>query len=161
MPHTANEIGNSLFALVFSVIGLSMLIGVLLGIRKSKSVQQWPSTTGRITESTTLGSFQQSGKGRIWIEEPKLSYTYVVDGKEYTGHDIGIAETDTASKQAAEDKIAPYPMGKDVTVFYNPKSPDDSVLEKQLDTAALSIVGIIGSIFLVIGIVIFLNSSRF
>jgi len=97
----------------------------------------------------------------MWIEEPKLSYTYFVGGQEYVGHNIRITETDTASKQAAEDKIAPYPMGKDVTVFYNPKSPDDSVLEKQLDTTTLLMLGIGGSIFLVVGILIFLNASKF
>jgi hypothetical protein len=154
MHHPADPLGHWLFGIVFSGGGISALIGLLFSVRKNKSIQQWPSVTGTITESTTVGSFQNCGRGRTWIEEPKVSYTYTVEGQEFTGHTIAIAEMDTASKQAALDKIAPYPVGQEVPVFYNPKSPDDAVLEKKASSGAFVMLGIIGAIFLTIGILI-------
>jgi hypothetical protein len=157
MHQSADPLDHWLFGIVLSGLGLSMWIGIILGFRKNKSIQQWPSVSGRITESTVVGSFQQTGRDRMWIEQPKVSYTYTVKGHEYTGHTITIVEMDSSFKQAALDKIAPYPLGQDVPVFYNPKSPEDAVLEQQTGSGPFIMLAVFGAIFLTIGILILTN----
>src|ERR1700677_1526728 len=132
---------------VLSGIGLLVIILIPFGIRKAKKIQSWPSTPGRITASGVVFS-----SGRIGVWEPKLSYTYTVDGREYTGKVITLVETDTGSVQLAEAKIAPYPVGREVTVFYNPRKPRDSLLQKQWSYGDFVVIGLVGAVFLAVGI---------
>ena len=161
MDQPGDTFDHVLLSTVFSGIGFSMLLGVFMGMRKSKESRQWPAASGKITESATQGSFEQTGRGGMWIERPKLSYTYTVDSKEYEGHSIGVAEMGSASKQDAQEKIAPYPVGKEVMVFYNPRNPDEAILEKQSGANTFVFLGIVGTILLTIGILIWFNVIRF
>jgi len=90
----------------------------------------------------------------MWIEAPKIAYIYSVNGEKYTGDQISVAEVDSASKEDAVRKIAPYPVGKEVEVFYNPKDPKDAVLEKESGDMAFVLLGVLGVGLLIVGVVI-------
>jgi hypothetical protein len=157
MPNSIDPFFHYLLGAVFSGLGLFTLILVPFGIRKSKGIQHWPSTPGAITESTIMETFGHAGR----IEEPKLSYTYILNGREYVGHTIAITEVDSSSRQAAQDKIAPYPVGRQFEVFYNPEKPEDAVLEKQSSPVVFVMFGIVGAVFITVGILIILNLFKF
>jgi len=152
--------GTLLFGLVFCAVPLRILWAVFRADRKSKDMQQWPSTVGTITESAVSGDFQSFGGKSMWIEEPHLSYSYRVGGNEYTGHNISIAEMDSASKQDAQAKIEPYPVGKQVPIYYDPNDPEVAYLERQSGGTALALAGIVSVIFFVIGIVVIVYAIK-
>ncbi len=57
-----------------------------------------------------------------------VSYSYRIDGNATTGHRIGVSQEYT-DKDTAFEKIKRYDVGSTHPVFYNPESPDESVLE--------------------------------
>ena len=132
--------------------GLFVLSLLFLAIRKAWAIQTWPETTGHISESETIGKWSQMGSSLRWIVEPKISYRYLLNGQEYVGHNIAAAEINTASKEAAEEKIEPFPVGQEVTVYYNPSKPEDSVLQKETSRGPYVAFGLVGVVFFAVGI---------
>jgi hypothetical protein len=141
-----------IFGAALCAMGGFAIFMSIVGWRKGKAIQHWPSTTGTITESTTAWNY-----GRISTVAPKLSYAYTVAGREYTGHDIAVTEVDTASERDALDKIAPYPLGKEVTVYYDPDKPGDAVLEKSTGGALEGVFGFFGLVLVTVGVVMMLH----
>ena len=136
-------------------VGLYVLAQLLLSIRKVREIETWQGTTGKIVESEVCGGWARVGTGRsTWIEKPKIAYRYVVNGREYIGHDIAPTEIDTSSKLDAVKKIEPYPVGKEVTVYYDPSTPQDSVLQKKASPVAFAAFGLIGVVMLSVGLLI-------
>ena len=88
-------------------------------IQRAKASAGWPSTTGTIVESGT--------KRVMFRAQPRVTYSYAVDGTQHTGDRIsfaaGVPPKETASV------LARYPAGKSVTVHYAPEKPAESVLE--------------------------------
>ncbi len=126
---------REVLTLFFSGLGLLLLLVAIVGTWKRKRVANWPSSSGIITESTTVLTGSGGGRaglraGSIALEIPRLSYSYTVDGVQYMGHGIAVAATTNLSKQDAVRRIAPYPLGKEVSVYYNPRNPKEACLEK-------------------------------
>jgi hypothetical protein len=61
--------------------------------------------------------------------EPSIKYAYSVAGRTYE-HDTftSVASSVIRERAAADVLVGRYPVGGQVTVFYNPSRPDDSVL---------------------------------
>ena len=57
-------------------------------------------------------------------------YEFTVGGRKYQGSRVSIGE-ELGNFQVAET-LAKYPKGKTVTVFYNPRTPTEAVLERDL-----------------------------
>jgi hypothetical protein len=134
--------------------GLYLLTQLVRSMHEVRRIQTWPETTGLIIESGMCGKWSRIGWSFkfIWIEEPKVAYRYLVNGQEYIGHDIGPTAISTSSKRDAEEKIAPFPVGKDITVYYDPSKPQDSFLRKEAGLAAFAAIGAFGMILLTVGI---------
>jgi hypothetical protein len=88
-------------------------------IRLARESAAWPGVAGSVTASERTK--------RAWRTQPRVTFRYQVDGKDYRGSNIVIGggvnpkETDTI--------LSRYPMGSAVTVHYLPKDPGVSVLE--------------------------------
>jgi hypothetical protein len=133
------------------------MIGLGFSIRKVRQMREWPETSGRILESTTCGEWVQSGKGSLWIVKPKIAYRYFVNGKEHVGHDIAASEINTASEEVAKEKIVPYPVGKEVAVYYNPSKPQESFLENTSTAAPDAILGAVAILLFSVGVLALLG----
>lgn len=91
---------------------------------KYKQAENWPHTDGQITSCETEHHVNLSRSGRsTWDVSP--TYRYSVKGKDYSGKRLFAfrSESDAAAKSSL------YPVGKLVEVFYDPKTPDVSVIE--------------------------------
>ena len=68
--------------------------------------------------------------GTKWVFKPILKYEYSVDNLDYTGNRIRFTSFDInyEREHKAKREISAYPVGKKVSVFYNPNNPTDSVL---------------------------------
>jgi len=95
-----------------------------LRIRKSP---QWPTVQGVITVSETL--FHH---GRFEGYTGNIRYRYRVGDKEYLGTRLSFEAVHLGTQDNWRQVLAPYPLGKTVTVFYDPAHPDVAVLEPGL-----------------------------
>jgi hypothetical protein len=134
-----------------------MWIQTVRSIRKIRKMQEWPRTSGQITESGVSGEWSGRGGRYLWTEKPRVTYRYVVDGREHVGHQMGPTEINTGSKRAAEKKIEPFPVGKEVDVHYDPENPADAVLRKEADPIAIIAVILIGLLPVILGTLLVLG----
>ena len=130
-------------AIAVLVISVAALVAGVTMISASRVARGWPVVTGKITErtvgpSTTSGA---SRPGRYF--EPRVTYSYTVDGKPYSGHRIALT-TNAYDEDKARSVANELP--ESVEVHYNPRDPSDAVL--QPSSIGLSIfiliVGVIG-----------------
>ncbi|MCE9646255.1 MAG: DUF3592 domain-containing protein [Chloroflexi bacterium] len=127
----------SLGTVVCSVmIPIAMLggIGYLLYRRNQQSgaarqlAQVWPSTAGIVL----MSSVQSRRTGRSHSTYPVVVYQYQVKGQTYQNQIIKAGEQflNVRVTGQAQATVARYPIGANVTVYYNPENPADSALER-------------------------------
>jgi len=61
---------------------------------------------------------------------PYIKYSYFVDGESYSNDDIVLFDLDEGDYGFSPDIIDDYPVGSEISVYYNPKNPDEAVLMK-------------------------------
>ena len=133
--------GSGLLITIVSVIcsvALPLLIlgglGYFLYKRNQQSgaarqlAQSWPSTAGRVL----MSSVQSSHSGSSHSTYPVVVYQYEVHGKTYQSQTIKAGEQylNVRVMGQAQATVARYPIGADVTVYYNPANPAESALER-------------------------------
>lgn len=120
--------------LFFFALGAGIPTAVLVAFEyyawsNNRKVQNWPSTRGRIVRS--------------WVErkhfddstyyKPNVEYTYSVNGTEYSCTRIGYGYlSQPGTESAAQRILEPWPVGQEVTVWYDPARPGVAVLTKEL-----------------------------
>ncbi len=93
-----------------------------------QSAQSWPSTTGTVLMSSVQwGSGSHSGSSY-----PVVVYQYTVNGQSYQSQTIKAGEQylNVRVMGQAQATVARYPIGANVTVYYNPANPAEPVLER-------------------------------
>lgn len=112
-------------AIAVFVIGAAAIIAGTIQLLAALRIRRWPVVRGRIEErsvgpSTTTGA---SRPGRYF--EPRVRYSYSVDGKPYTGQRISPAKAayDEGHARRVVDKLP-----DEVDVHYNPRDPGDGYL---------------------------------
>jgi hypothetical protein len=108
-------------------------IGVHLGrrVRRSMAVRtaagSWAQTMGTVL-STTI-QIRRMGQGRS--EVPVVIYSYQVNGRPYQADRVRAAD-DTGRIRVTNDASSTldrYPVGSNVTVYYDPDDPANAALE--------------------------------
>ena len=134
-------------AIVILVISIAAIATGVSMMSASGTARGWPTVTGKITErgvgpATTTGA---SRAGRY--VEPRVSYSYTVDGKHYTGHRIALAAN--AYDEAKARKVA-NELPDSVEVHYNPSDPSDALLQPSATGMAIFVL-ILGGLGILIG----------
>ena len=112
-------VGSSLVVVLISVIVLKAVR------RKIQAAQDWPATRGLVLTSEVRDGGPDSG----WYA--KIIYRYEVGGRVYENSRIAVAvEYGDHSFQANERLAARFPVGAQVSVYYDPQNPADSALIK-------------------------------
>jgi hypothetical protein len=120
---------NLIFAIAATVSGC---ISIYLFFRalffSIVSIKNWQETQGRITDYK-VGPTKD---GEAWRK--KIYYTYPVNGKMSIGitlsKNLNIA---FSSKDHTDKYYNDYQIGQEVTVRYNPKNPEEAVIEYKFD----------------------------
>lgn len=133
----------------------AMLLGplaLILGAAAYKTLQaraarNWPSTPGKVVTSNSevreIRVIDDEREDRHRLEQRNFAnivYEYSVRGQRLTCNRVSIGE-DRGNFEVAET-IARYPVGKDVTVYYNPVHPHEAVLERDLPKGMWGCLGI-------------------
>jgi hypothetical protein len=117
--------------IILGTLGFTAIVGNFFMLRevvyarnRENAVMQWPSVTGVVVRSEV--KVRRTSDDHT--EYPDISYTYEVMGKSYRCKQImpggeigGINVTSTLER---------YPVGAQVTVYYDPRNPKDAVLEQ-------------------------------
>jgi hypothetical protein len=109
-----------------AMIGMAVVVK-LLEVRRAAT---WSRTAGRVVKSTVETRHRETDDGTTATNEPAIAYEFSVLGQKYRGVRIGIGE-DTGGANT-EATLARYPVGAVVTVYYDPRNPNDCVLEREL-----------------------------
>lgn len=121
-----------LYAGIFAgmVVG-ALILAVVVKMREVRGAQSWRTTTGRVTRSEVRAQKRRDMDDRERTRSvPSVGYEYTVNGKRFSGDRISLAEIIPESD--IESTLDRYPVGKEVTVYYNPADPRQSVLERDL-----------------------------
>jgi hypothetical protein len=121
--------------------GLLIIAIVVAALREAIAMKSWPVATGRILESRveqyresagSSGTFSGS-RARMTLYRPVVRYEYAVEGKRF--HGDRIAQSPGWNRGAADfaEAVAQrYPVASAVDVRYNPKRPNEAVLEPRV-----------------------------
>lgn len=101
----------------------------------------WEKTTGVIAAIPTSGDELDD---ELPAAKPKLKYRYRVNDKDFESTRVFFAEFRHADHGDSMDRFEP---NSEVTVYFNPANPSQSVLERRLATSgcvwfAMSLVGL-------------------
>ena len=112
-----------------------------------RAAREWPSTPGKVfisnSEVRDVRVLDDSREDNHRIEQRNFAnivYQYSVAGKQLRNNRVSIGD-DRGNFEVAET-IAKYPVGMDVTVFYNPLHPNEAVLERDLPKGLWGCLGI-------------------
>jgi hypothetical protein len=106
-------------------------------------------TNGRITVADIFCRNNKAGLNYHY----SIRYEFWVDGKRYESEQVTFSYTGTTDRTFAEGYTNKYPVGKNVTVFYEEGNPSFSVLEpEKKDDGLLNffLVGLILDVILLI-----------
>jgi len=131
--------GILLFAMFVIAATVLPMLGIFGGIgwflnKKSKEAKalraaagNWASTTGKVVTSRV----EVSGGDHTTVS-PHIVFQYNVYDKEYSNSQIkaGDIHMSTYSSRNAYDIVDKYPVGSEVTVYYDPENPEQSALER-------------------------------
>lgn len=77
-------------------------------------------------------------------------YSYNVKGKDYENDDLKLISYATSNKKGVQDVLMRYTVGKQISVYYNPKAPKESYLITEISWFTV-FPFTLGCIFLLIG----------
>jgi len=122
-------------ALLLGITG-AVMVGILLlatvvKMREVKAAQNWQTTHGKIIRSEVGSQKKRDLDDRERVRSvPAVTYEYTINGKKFTCDRLSLAEIIPESE--IEATLARYPLGAQVTVYYNPANPREALLERAL-----------------------------
>jgi hypothetical protein len=140
------------FFLLFGGVGVFLLYKAYKTRKQADASQGWPATQGQVTEAHVSRSSRTDSDGDTqYSYSPNVSYTYQVGGNTYHGDKITFGFQQSFSSEAkAQTALQRFPVGGNVTVYYNSANPDEAVLERAAGGFGISLV--IGIVFLFIAL---------
>jgi len=134
---------GGLTTLLFGGIGIFMLFKYFREKENATESQNWSSTLGKIQKSYMKHDFNHETGSTLYY--PSVKYSYQSLGSEYLGNRINFGgSTGYSSRRKANEILAQYSPEKNVTVYFNPQNPEESVLERKMGAG--------GIVFLIVGI---------
>ena len=142
---------NEALPIILILVSLSFWGGLLYIWIKGRSVESWPSTTGKVIKSYVKEELDHDPEnGSMLMYSPHIEYEYIVDSVRYIDSRVGLVEGASSWKAPAERKVNLFPDGLDVEVYYNPNKPEESYLERGVSVFSyitLSVLATISSLW--------------
>jgi hypothetical protein len=147
------------FSGCLSSLGILLLFGLIGGglsfwgwtiLQDARASVSWPTAEGVVSSSEVDHSTDAEGGDSY---SPEVTYQYQVDGQNLANNQIKFGENSYSSRRKAEEIAAAYPVGKQVTVYYEPERPDNAVLEPGVSAGSYIVLGI-GVLFIALALLI-------
>jgi hypothetical protein len=143
LPMDLSEIVDKtppVISLVFVCLVLGAIYYVFVSLPKAINAKYFPTVVGKITSSevgTPIVGVGREGGDRVQTFTLDITYKYVVNGKTYSSKKRRWHEVQSSFHRYHDSIARKYPLGKSVTVYYNPNNPKVAVLEPGLGLGAL------------------------
>ncbi|MFQ3621876.1 MAG: DUF3592 domain-containing protein [Spirochaetales bacterium] len=108
----------------------------------------WSACEGKVVVSEVTRTYRRLYNPQIYSTH--IVYEYAVDGVKYQSSRRVFGPAISTGKSTQEKIAEKYPVGKIVTVYYEPKDPRNAVLERGIHFDYLLFLGI-GFVFLSVG----------
>lgn len=142
-----------LLPLLFVVAGGVMSFLGVRQLMRAQASTSWPTVTGVVTIAE-LGKQVGNERDTSTTYSTDISYDYVAKDRSYVNSAINFADVNSSDPSAARRILKRYPVGKQVTVYYNPADPQNAVLEPGA-TGRSWFLPLFGGGFVVAGIAVF------
>jgi len=110
------------------VAGIWALVETRRARRAARESVAWPTVVGEVERSSATFIPGGGNRGSRYVLD--FSYRYAVGDKDYTSSRIYATEVaDVPSQPQVDALIGPYPVGTQVFVYYNPKRPEECLLQ--------------------------------
>jgi hypothetical protein len=144
---------SNLVGILFLIYGSAFLLYIAVLKHRVRKAMSWPSVSGEVT-GTDISEECSAPGGRSCFK-PVIRYRYTVKGRSYESERYFFGRQASASISArAEKHVSRYPVGSEVTVYYNPRDPASACLERGVEKTGFVmkfgfVLIIIGLIFLI------------
>jgi hypothetical protein len=129
------------YAMLLAPLALILFAGAYKSLQV-RAAGEWPSAPGRVVVSDSqvrdVRMMDETREDGFRLEPRNFAnivYEYSVSGQTLSNNRVSIGE-DRGNFDVAQT-IARYPVGTDVTVYYNSRHPRDAVLERDLPQGKL------------------------
>lgn len=137
--------GVSMFAAIFMMIGLPMLIFGCVGMYRAHVSQSWPTVKGEIVyDEVDINSSTKRERGRTRTTTtygPRVIFKYDIDGKVRYSNTRRFGALAGADEEWANAIADRYPTGEKFDVYYHPVDPNLAILEPGIDSEAFWLPG--------------------
>lgn len=120
--------GKKTILIILIAIGMIFVSSGGYFLYRESRIRNWPVASGVILNAEVI-RISRSGSSPSF--KPSVSYKYQVNGKEFTGKRVSNVSRTYGNSADAEAVIADYTQSRQVSVYYNPQNPQDSVLKHQ------------------------------
>jgi hypothetical protein len=134
------------YAMLLAPLGL-LLVAAIVKTWQVREARNWPQAPGKVVTSVAevreVRVSDQDREEGYRIESrnfANVTYEYTVGSRKLRCNRISIGE-DLGNSEVAK-QLAKYPAGSIVTVYYNPRHPDQAVLERDLPKGLWGCLGI-------------------
>ncbi len=127
------------------LLGLFLLALAGLSALEHRRHGSWPTTPGIVTFSQVVTREGVNREGECWERFlASVQYAYSVAGQEYVGQAVrrfwNASQDEFETDYGAQRVVNRYPVGTSVTVYYNPETPEEAILERGLWWGTLTVV---------------------
>ena len=140
---------STLVGIAFIALSLYFLHRTLHTFRRAEQSSDWPRVTGKVLNSEAI-AHSVSGNRRNF----KVKYQYVVANQTYTSQRGAFY---TLDGEEAKDLVAAHNQESRVSVYFDPKAPDQAVLvqgpraHRKFGDVILASVGVLFSFLVLAG----------
>lgn len=106
-----------------------MILAGIRNLRRGAASAGWPTTEGLIVASSVEEHGHLKTDGRSPTFHAKVAYEYKLGGQRYESSQLSYKSYGTSKAARAKRIVEKYPVGTEVTIYYNPMKPDQAVLE--------------------------------
>lgn len=114
--------------LFFLLLLLGWFTYSVIGDIKALQTYSWPKTRGTVISSEIKRGTSSKGSPKY---SPLITYSYQIGTEEYQSNRYSSTNARGTSDWARQ-VVSRYPANRTITVYYNPKEPNKSVLETGL-----------------------------
>lgn len=118
---------------IFGLLAVVGGVGAFLSARdlvRGRSSASWPTTLGEVVYASIEQHMDSDSDGSTSVTyKAKVVYNYQVGGQALVGDRRRFSDSSSNNARRAQEAINRYPMGTQVTVYYDPNNPEICVLE--------------------------------
>ncbi len=122
---------KGLFVFLFLSVGLFITYAIVWsGYRQNDAHNRFQQVTAHVVSSRVTSSSSGSGSNRTTSYQPVITYRYTVEGHEYESKQYHFFGRGHSTWESADQVASAYPVGKEITAYYDPDDPSVAVLDR-------------------------------